>query len=296
MHREQQKGLGYSAALHLLIIVVFISGLPSFMKKNAIPQSVTVSVDILPFSEISNMKLSEDKLDKEEKTKPIVEEEKKPQLPKPEEQTLPPPPPPPPEPVPDKKKDETAKKPDKNPEQKPKKAKEEDLEAVLKKLRAQADKDKQAKEKEQKDKEQKEKAEQEKAAQKSKDAKEADEATTRIKSKNSQYDATLPLSITEMDLIRSQIAKCWNVPAGAKNAHELSISLRVQLAEDGSLVHVELADESKARYSSDSFFQAASDSAMRAVRQCSPLKNLPPEKYATWRDIIMTFDPKELLY
>jgi TonB family protein len=105
------------------------------------------------------------------------------------------------------------------------------------------------------------------------------------------------MSMSELDAIRSQISKCWSVPAGAKNAQDLQVTLRVQLDQTGMVVDVQIADESTARYSSgDTFFRAAADSAMRAVRQCSPLRNLPPEKYDTWRDIIMTFDPKEMLF
>ena len=44
------------------------------------------------------------------------------------------------------------------------------------------------------------------------------------------------------------------------------------------------------------FFRAAADSARRAVQECSPLKNLSPEKYQTWRDMEMTFNPKDMLF
>ena len=36
-------------------------------------------------------------------------------------------------------------------------------------------------------------------------------------------------------------------------------------------------------------------SAVRAVHKCSPLKNLPPEKYGSWREMEINFDPKEML-
>ncbi len=49
------------------------------------------------------------------------------------------------------------------------------------------------------------------------------------------------------------------------------------------------------RYNSDSFFRAAADSALRAVHECSPLKNLPPEKYDTWHYMELNFDPKDML-
>ena len=41
------------------------------------------------------------------------------------------------------------------------------------------------------------------------------------------------------------------------------------------------------------FFTAAADSAVRAVMLCQPYQ-LPPAKYALWRDMILNFDPREM--
>ena len=41
------------------------------------------------------------------------------------------------------------------------------------------------------------------------------------------------------------------------------------------------------------FFQAAADSAVRAVYQCQPYA-LPADKYALWRDMILNFDPSHM--
>ena len=41
------------------------------------------------------------------------------------------------------------------------------------------------------------------------------------------------------------------------------------------------------------FFQAAADSAVRAVYQCQPYA-LPKAKFALWRDMILNFDPSEM--
>lgn len=278
MQQEHRKGLTYSAALHLLILFLMVFGLPSFLTPEPPPQPMVISVDILPISEMTNVKNSELPLAKQEK--PVPQETEKVPTPPVKEET--PPPPPPPEPKPEPKKEEKPapkkeeKKPEPKKEEKPKKANEKDLEAVLKAMREDAQKKAQAEKNKQQPKE---------------------EAGTKVKAQNAPYDPGLPLSMSEMDAVRSQIAKCWSVPAGAKDAHELRVTVRVQLQQDGTVTLVELADDSISRYSSgDTFFRAAADSALRAVRQCSPLKNLPPEKYQTWKDIIMTFDPKEMLF
>jgi outer membrane biosynthesis protein TonB len=274
---EHRKGLTYSATLHLLILLFAIFGLPSFLRHKDPPQPMVIAVEILPISPITNVKPSEEPLAKEEKPAAKQPDPTPPTPPEPVKETPPPPeavPEPkkekPPEPKKEEKKEE--KKPDPKKEEKPKK-KEKSLEDVLKDLK--------------KDKKQ---------ADQPKEKMPDDDSGTKVKAKQANYDPGMPMSMSELDAIRSQIAKCWSVPAGAKNAEDLQVNLRVQLSEDGTVLQVALADESKARYGSDSFYRAAADSAMRAVRQCSPLKNLPPEKYQTWRDIIMTFDPKEMLF
>lgn len=101
-----------------------------------------------------------------------------------------------------------------------------------------------------------------------------------------------PLTISEIDLIRRQIERCWNPPVGAKDAQDLVIRARVQLNPDGSLRQPpELLDRPR----SDPFWAAAADSVRRAILRCTPIKNLPPGKYERWRDIEFTFNPKDML-
>jgi hypothetical protein len=49
------------------------------------------------------------------------------------------------------------------------------------------------------------------------------------------------------------------------------------------------------RYNSDTFYRAAADSAVRATHECSPLKNLPPDKYGSWKEMELTFNPADML-
>jgi hypothetical protein len=44
----------------------------------------------------------------------------------------------------------------------------------------------------------------------------------------------------------------------------------------------------------DPFFRAAAESVLRAIRRCQPF-NMPVEKYKSWRDIELTFDPRKML-
>lgn len=98
------------------------------------------------------------------------------------------------------------------------------------------------------------------------------------------------LTLSEMDAFKVQVGRCWNVPVGAPNANELIVLMHIQLRPDGTLMAPpEFVDES--RYNSgDAYYRAAADAARRAVIQCQPY-TLPAQKYETWREIEMQFDP-----
>lgn len=101
------------------------------------------------------------------------------------------------------------------------------------------------------------------------------------------------LSMSEMDALRQQLSQCWSVMAGAANADDLRVELDVTVNMDRTVASAQVVDQSK--YNSNPFFRAAADSAMRAMRNpnCSPL-NVPPDKYNTWHKMTIVFDPKEM--
>ena len=102
------------------------------------------------------------------------------------------------------------------------------------------------------------------------------------------------LSASALALIREQIARCWNVPAGVRDAKDLVIEIRVAVAPDGTVQQATILDRS--RYASDPVFRAAAESARRALFNplCTPL-HLPPDKYDIWKDMLVNFNPKDIL-
>lgn len=111
-------------------------------------------------------------------------------------------------------------------------------------------------------------------------------------------DLSREVSMTEMDSMRTQVinrvAPCWNIPAGAKNAQNLAVLMRLTMNPDGTVQAATVEDQT--RYFRDTFFQAAADAARRAVLnpRCNPIQ-LPPNRYQIWREIVINFDPKLLL-
>lgn len=102
------------------------------------------------------------------------------------------------------------------------------------------------------------------------------------------------LTISEKDALLAQLAQCWNVLSGGKNAETLVIEVELKLNPDRTINSTRIVDN--ARYNRDSAFRAAADSAVRALRnpKCIPL-NLPPDKYNEWKNTTITFDPRQML-
>ena len=111
---------------------------------------------------------------------------------------------------------------------------------------------------------------------------------------SSRHDPTRQLSMSEMDAVRRQLSRCWNVPTGSKDAGKLVVDVKVWMNPDRTVRRAQIVDRS--RMSSDAQFRAAAESARRAVLnpRCSPLK-LPPDKYETWKIFTVVFDPKDMI-
>jgi outer membrane biosynthesis protein TonB len=288
------KGLGYSIILHVAILLLVFYGLPSLFKKKVMEDQV-VTVEILPVSELTNVKTAKSKPKppepkKEEKPTPATPpkaSQAEPEKPKPA-----PPPPPKPEPKVEKKpeikesiakplvKPKEEKKVEKKEEKKTpekKKVEEDPFDALVKNL-----------EKPQPEEKKEEKKEDEPSFD--------DVANAISKSDNPQeYKPNVPMSVSDKDAIRNQVSANWTPPIGAKNAKNMVVTLKLTLAQDGTVKDVKI--ENQARYNTDAGYRAMADSAARAAYKASPLKNLPADKYqGGWDEIELNFDPSEMMY
>lgn len=88
--------------------------------------------------------------------------------------------------------------------------------------------------------------------------------------------------------IRDHLSSCWNPPYTA-GADKLNVRVRFALKQDGSLE----AQPQILNTNADPMFRAQAESALRAVRKCSPFK-LPAEHYAYWQNVEVNFDPKDM--
>jgi colicin import membrane protein len=98
------------------------------------------------------------------------------------------------------------------------------------------------------------------------------------------------LSQSELDALRARLTKLWNVQAGSEHPEELIVDIRIRLTPDKRLA---APPEIVSRGSSPRY-RAAADAAMRAVLQAQPYDMLRPATYDQWKDMIVTFDPRQM--
>lgn len=272
----------FSAVFHIALVIIALTGLPYFKSEPDPMESTAIPIEILPIAEMTTTnkkpvkaapapeKPPEEKPIQKEKppTPPKVEAVEPPKEitpPKPKTEAKPKPKPVTP-PPPEEKLEKPPEKP--KPEEKPvEETQQQDFTNLLKNL------------------------------QDSKPVVEDDLP----ESKDAQAPAPSPiaafseqLTMSETDALRQQLSRCWSIQAGARYAEELVVDVRITVSRERRVLSATIVDQW--RYSQDSYFRAAADSAIRAVNspQCETL-NLNPDKYELWKDMVVTFDPREML-
>jgi hypothetical protein len=106
------------------------------------------------------------------------------------------------------------------------------------------------------------------------------------------FNSDIPISVTEMDAIRSQIQQVWNTSSfsGAESA-VMQVKVEIALDTEGNVLSV----RPMLQRSQSPQYKAFVDSAVRSVRIASPLKDLPPEKHNSWKLIELAFDSSGLI-
>lgn len=270
----------FSAGFHIALVVIALVGLPYFKKEPDPLESTAIPIEILPIAELTTTNKPPIKAapapEKPPEEKPIQKE--KPLPPKveavePPKEITPPKPKteakPKPKPVTPPPPDETLEKPkEKPPEEKPiEETQQQDFSKLLKNL-------------------------QDNPPEVTEELPESKTAEAPASSPVAAFSETLTMS--ELDALKRQLANCWSIQAGARYAEDIVVDVRLIVSRERRVMSATVVDQW--RYSQDSYFRAAADSAIRAVNspQCETLQ-LNPDKYDTWKDMEVTFDPREML-
>lgn len=95
------------------------------------------------------------------------------------------------------------------------------------------------------------------------------------------------------DILGKQLANCWQIPKDVKNPENYPATMTLSIEQNGHIAKIKLSRTTGQRYIEDKIFVKMADSAMQAVRNCDPLKNMPVEAYEAWRQVEVTFDAKK---
>ncbi|GAB4573751.1 MAG: hypothetical protein Tsb008_09000 [Rhodothalassiaceae bacterium] len=104
------------------------------------------------------------------------------------------------------------------------------------------------------------------------------------------------VTATLQEAIRQKVQGCWSVPAGARDAGSMRVTIRLTLGRDGRLLRQpQIVDAGDLSAPGREFYRTVAESARRAVQICEPYDMLPPENYDLWRQMEFVFDPSEML-
>ena len=95
---------------------------------------------------------------------------------------------------------------------------------------------------------------------------------------------TLPKAL--LAELSAQAKRCWAIPDGWSDPRQVSVTLRFQLAPDGTID----GDPAVVEFPATTIGAAAAKAALTAVKQCGPYR-LPADKYEQWKDIQLSLAP-----
>lgn len=99
------------------------------------------------------------------------------------------------------------------------------------------------------------------------------------------------LSLSEMDALRGQIQNNWSTFAGIEGLQGMIITVSMQLDKSGAIIG---QPQVSSTGGSDTARRTMEASARRAVLRSAPFKNLPADKYDSWSEVVVNFDPSDL--
>ena len=99
------------------------------------------------------------------------------------------------------------------------------------------------------------------------------------------------LTQSEMDALRGQIEKNWNVIPGLADGQDVRVQVTMRLDPSGAIVG---NPQVTATGGSEEVRRTLRGSALRAVLMSSPFQGLPREKYNAWSEVVVNFDPSQL--
>ena len=115
--------------------------------------------------------------------------------------------------------------------------------------------------------------------------------------RSEKFDSNERVTISErnamINAVKRRMEPCWNFQAGSKKAQDIIVELEVKLRPNGRVLEASIKNQLDLK---TNFERAAGESALRAVLNpdCQPYE-LPIKRYSIWKDLKLTFNPREML-
>jgi hypothetical protein len=122
-------------------------------------------------------------------------------------------------------------------------------------------------------------------------------ATTESDRAQAQVGAGDRLTASDLAKMRAAVGRCWQTQAliGAPEPEKLLVQLEVELNRDGTLRgQPRVANGLQISLSGNQFWKVAEQVAIRAVVSCQPYDFLAADRYDSWKDMQLNFDPREM--
>ncbi len=105
------------------------------------------------------------------------------------------------------------------------------------------------------------------------------------------------LTASDEAKMRAAVERCWNASAiiGAPEPEKLVVTIDIELNPDGTLAgSPKVVNQLQINLSGNRFWKVAEQSALRAVVGCAPYDFLPQDRYDTWKEFTLNFDPSQM--
>lgn len=270
-------GVLASLFLHASVAWLILYGLPD-MRRSYAPTEPTIPIELITEAELDLT--TSVPAARPEEPEP-VEEEPEPDLPEPEPEEPPAPvvepePEPEPEPAPEPEPQPVEEEPEPQPEPEPEQQRtaELDLDALSQLV---------------------DKAREDETAQPVDTPSETTEVADHARAAIGAGDR---LTASDEAKMKAAVSRCWNASAiiGAPNPETLIVSIDFELDRNGELSSdPRVANAMQINLSGNRFWKVAEQMAMRAVVACAPYDFLPQDRYETWREFRVNFDPSEMV-
>ncbi len=106
------------------------------------------------------------------------------------------------------------------------------------------------------------------------------------------------LTATDEVKMRAAVQRCWNAGTiiGAPEPEKLVVKIDFELTRDGVLASApRVANALQINLSGNRFWKVAEREAISAVVKCAPYDFLSPDRYETWKEFSLTFDPSQMV-